>query len=99
VSNAFFTALGRTFLRKQAMRVPWPHLVQMLRKKELLPGAVPTLPFLEPDPEPEPEVIPVPVAVPVPTEKEEPEEKLAPEQRPKPKSEGEQASAEHETLG
>lgn len=101
MSNAFFTALGRRFMRKHAMRVPWPHIVQTLRKKELLPGLVPTLPFLEPEPEappepealPEPEVIPVPIAVPVPAEKEQ-EEILAPEQRPKPKSEGERESTE-----
>jgi hypothetical protein len=85
MSRTFFNALGRSFMRKHAARVPWPSIVQTLRHKELLPDALPRLPFLEP----EPEIIPVPVAVPVPAEKEE---EPAPEPRPKSKSEGEEAS-------
>ncbi len=90
--NTFFTALGRHFMYKQAMRVPWPQLVQTLREKHLLPDFVPAIPYVEPE---EPEILPVPVAVPVPalSEKEQ-EEMLALEQRPKSKSKGERALAE-----
>jgi len=54
VSNAFFTALGRHLLQKQASRIPWATVLHGLRKKELLPGFVPRLPFIEPEPLPEP---------------------------------------------
>lgn len=96
MSKTFFTALGRQFMRKQASRLPWPVVLQALRKKDLLPGIVPRLPFLEPDEEPtelpelesepEPEIIPVPIAIPV--ANVEP----APELPPKRKSEGETVS-------
>jgi hypothetical protein len=86
MSRTFFNALGRSFMRKHASRLPWPTLVQALRQKELLPDIVPRLPFLES----EPEVIPVPVEVPVPVEEDE--EEPAPEPRPKSKPENGMAS-------
>lgn len=89
MSRTFFNALGRSLMRKHASRIPWPALVQTLRKKELLPGMVPRLPFLEP--EPEPEIIPVPIEVPVPVPVEKSEGEPAPEPRPKSKPESEKA--------
>lgn len=87
MSNAFFNALGYHF-QKRASRVPWADVVQVLRLKELLPHAVPRIPFVEPEPLPEP----APLILPVSTEAKE-EEEPAPEPRPKSKSESGETSS------
>ena len=84
----FFIALGRHLQEKHASgRLAM--LVQALRQKQLLPEAVPHIPFLEPDlPEPEPIFVPVPVPV------KEKGEVNAPEPQPKLKSEGAEQNAQ-----
>ena len=49
MSRTFFHALGRSLMRKQASRMPWPHVIQTLRQRNMLPEMFPHLPYFEPD--------------------------------------------------
>jgi hypothetical protein len=93
VSNAFFTSLGRHLLEKRAGRIPWGVLIKKLREEHVVPEAVPSLPFIEPEPLPVP-VQPIGPAIPEEVidafvgPLEDQKEPPAPEPRPKSKPEG-----------
>ena len=90
MSRTFFNALGHHFLQKHAGRVPWSLVLNKLREHDVLPGIVPRLPFVEPDPI---SVLTEPIGPAIPEELlEAKEEEPAPEPRPKSKPKGEETS-------